>query len=140
MPVSIRPGTRADIRQMAEIGTSATTAEALANWMDDLSAIAAWHVAEDELGALLGFQCVDASAELTSSVCEIATFLRAGVALAVGSRLFEATAEAARLLGYAWIEARVASGNEGARIYYQSRGFRIWNEADGRVLMRYDLD
>lgn len=140
MSVLVRPGTLTDIRQMAEIAGGATTPEILAGWMDDLSAYAAWHVAEDELGALLGFQRVGASADLLNGICEIATFLRDGVPLAVGSRLFEATSEAARLLGYAWIEARIAGGNEGARIFYQSRGFRTWNEADGRLVMRYEID
>ncbi len=140
MSVSVRPATLADIRQMAEIAGGTTTPQALADWMDDVSAYAAWHVAENEIGALLGFQRIGADAALSRYACEIATFLRNGAALSIGSRLFDATAQAARLLGYAWIDARIAQGNEGARIYYQSHGFRIWSEAAGQVLMRYDLD
>lgn len=139
MSVSIRPGMLADIRQMAEIAGGTTTPEALADWMDDRSAYAAWHVAEDEMGTLLGFQRIGTHADQANGICEIATFLRQGAALAVGSRLFDATAETARLLGYSWIEAHISRDNEGAQICYQSRGFRIWHKADDRVLMRYEL-
>lgn len=140
MSVSVRPATLADIRQMAEIAGGGTTPQALADWMDDVSAYAAWHVAEDDSGTILGFQRVGAGDDLTSDTCEIATFLRAGASLAVGSGLFDATALAARLLGYAWINARIPRPNEGARIYYQSHGFRLWHDGADTVLMRYEID
>lgn len=140
MSVLVRPGTLADIRQLAEIAGGATTPETLANWMDDGSAYAAWHVAEDEMGALLGFQRIGPEGEPARGICEIATFLRKGVALSAGSRLFDATAEAAQLMGYEWIEARITGTNEGARTYYQSRGFRIWHESASHLFMRYELD
>ncbi|GKY86492.1 GNAT family N-acetyltransferase [Sinisalibacter aestuarii] len=136
----LRPATLADTRQMAGLAGGATGAQALADWMDDGSAYAAWHVAEDPTGRLLGFQRIGAKADLTSGACEIATFLRDGAALAVGSRLFEATAEAARLLGYRWIDARFARGNEGAGIYYQSHGFRLLGETADSITMRYEID
>lgn len=136
----VRAATFADTRQMAEIAGGETTARSLAEWMDDGSAYAAWHVAEDTRGALLGFQRIGATADYADGYCEIATFLHKNAPLSVGSRLFEATARAARLLGYDWIDARIGVGNEGARIYYQSQGFRLFGETCAQVVMRYDLD
>jgi len=138
--VFVRPATLADTRQMAEIAGSSASPQALADWMDDVSAYAAWHVAENEAGALLGFQRVGASKDLSSDTCEIATFLRDGVPPSVGSRLFEVTQEAARLLGYSWIDARCVPANEGARVYYQSHGFRVWSEDQSHLLLRFELD
>lgn len=136
----IRAAAFADTRQMAEIAGGDTTARSLAAWMDDDSAHAAWHVAEDMGGALLGFQRIGAIADFAAGLCEIATFLHKSAPLAAGSRLFTATADAARLLGYGWIDARIGVGNESARIYYQSQGFRLTGEAGAQVVMRYDLD
>lgn len=136
----IRPATLIDTRQMAEIAGGETTAQALADWMDDVSAYAAWHLAEADDGRLLGFQRIGASDDLASKICEIATFLRDGAPLSVGSRLFDSTKEAARLLGYDWIDARFVPGNDGARIYYQSQGFRLLRDTGDRMAMRYDLD
>lgn len=125
---------------MAEIAGGETTARSLAEWMDDGSAFAAWHVAEDISGALFGFQRIGATADYAPGHCEIATFLHKNAPLAVGTRLFVATAKAARLLGYDWIDARVGVGNEGARIYYQSQGFRLFGETGAQVVMGYDLN
>ena len=141
MTISARPATLADIRQMAEVAGPPVTAQELADWMDGDSAYAAWHVAEDEAGALFGFQRVGRSEHLPAEACEIATFLARGpLPLAVGSHLFEATAHAARLLRYDWISAAVATENESARVYYQSHGFRVWNGTGARVFLRFDLD
>lgn len=136
----LRPARRSDTRQMAEIAGGQTTAQALADWMDDVSAHAAWHVAEDDVSRLLGFQHIGARGDPTSETAEIATFLRDGLPLAVGSRLFEATENAARLLGYRFIDALVASTNDGARIYYQAHGFRMAARSDGHLTMRFELD
>lgn len=140
MSFSVRPATLSDTRQMAAIAGGATTPQALSDWMDDVSAYAAWHVAEDEAGTLLGFQRIGAGDEIGNGICLIATFLLPGASLVVGTRLFDVTAEAARLLGYEAIDAEVSRGNENAKIYYQSRGFRLVRETVEQIVMRYDLD
>lgn len=140
MSIFVRAAALADTRQMAEIAGPATLPQALAEWMDDISAYAAWHVAEDSAGVLLGFQRVGAGEDSTRNIGEIATFLREDVPLEVGSRLFEATKEAARLLGYGWIEARIAAVNEAARVYYQSHGFRVWKEEQTLLNMRFEVE
>jgi len=40
--------------------------------------------------------------------------------------LFSANAQAAKDLGYVWINATIRADNEGGLTYYQSRGFRDW--------------
>lgn len=125
---------------MAEIAGGTSSAQALADWMDDVSAYAAWHVAEDTAGRLIGFQRIGSGADLASDTCEIATFLRDGAPLAVATRLFEASAEAARLLGYAQIDATIGRRNDSARIYYQSRGFRRLRETSEHIVMRFETD
>lgn len=137
--VEIRSATLADTRQMSDIAGGSTTPRALADWMDDVSAYAAWHLAEDAAGRVLGFQRIGAQEDLGNGICEISTFLRPDIPPGIGSRLFEVTAEAARKLGYAWIEARMQPGNEAARTYYQSNGFRLFGTADDYLAMRYDL-
>lgn len=136
----LRPARRADTRQMAEIVGGPTTPHALADWMDDGSADAAWHVAEDEMGQLLGFQRIGAGEDLTDRTAEIATFLRDAAPITVGSRLFEATERAARLLGYRFIDAHIATTNDGAQVYYQSHGFRLAVRSDTHLTMRYEID
>ncbi len=141
MTLIIRPATLADIRQMAEIAGPPVTAQGLADWMDGDSAYAAWHLIEDESGRLLGFQHIGRSDALPADACEIATFVDPNpVPRGAAARLFDVTAQAARLLRYAWISADVAAENTAARIYYQNRGFRLYSREKARVLMRFDLD
>jgi len=136
--ISIRPATLADRRQMAELVHASP--HALAEWMDSDSAFSAWFVAEDEAGQLLGLQRVGPGEDLPPEACEIATFVVDGSKrLAVGSALFEESAEAARLLGFDWIAALIDPDNAGAQTYYQSRGFRRAGGGE-KLLMRFDLD
>jgi len=141
MRVLVRAAALADIRQMVEIAGPPVTMRSLADWMDGDSAYAAWHVIEEGQGLLLGFQHIGRSEALPAQACEIATFL-APVLLPAGAAgaLFDATARCARLLRYEWISANVAAENEGARIYYQNRGFRLYRDTGAQVLMRFDLD
>jgi L-amino acid N-acyltransferase YncA len=161
--VSVRPATLADTRAMADLlneiiargGTTAITeplaAQGLADWMDEQSASSAWHVAEDNDGAVRGFQWIGPHTDLPPEACDIATFVAVGrTQLGIGSRLFDATAEVARLLGYEWISAEIRADNEGGLSYYQSRGFRVRGHREGvrlgdgsvvdKVLMHFDLD
>ena len=111
---------------------------------------AIWHVAEDDTGALLGFQWIEPHAEHGPQVAEIATFARVGrTGLGIGSALFEATKAGARAEGYRWINANIRADNTGGLAYYQSRGFEDYGRIEGyrmgngqvvdKVLKRYDL-
>jgi len=141
MSFVVRPAALADIRQMAEIAGPPVSAQSLADWIDGDSAYAAWHLIEDEAGRLLGFQHIGRSETLPTQACEIATFHAPGpLPPGAAAQLFDATARAARLLRYLWVSASVATGNEPARTYYQSRGFRVNGTSGDRVVMRFDLD
>lgn len=159
--IRVRRASRLDTPDMARLltaiimqgGTTALTtpvaASDLADWMAQAPDVSAWHVAEAE-SALVGFQWIGPSGDLGPEVCEIATFVEIGrTGLGIGSALFTATAQAARALGYAWIDATIRADNDGGLIYYQSRGFRDWNHLHGvrldngmivdKVRKRYDL-
>ena len=158
----VRPGSPADLRQAADLlneiiliggttaRTSKTTAADLGDWLAGDPDHAYWCVAEDEAGNLLGFQWIGPHPGLPSEACDISTFVKAGrTGLGVGSRLFEATRQAALDLGYEWINANIRADNSGGLIYYQSRGFRDWDRieavtlSDGTIVdkiqKRYDL-
>ncbi|MHA6324449.1 GNAT family N-acetyltransferase [Roseivivax sp. CAU 1753] len=162
MRITVRRAGRLDFRQMAALlneitragGTTAitreVTAEALYGWMDRHGDACAWHLAEDETGAILGFQYIAPNPDLPPGACTIATFTRAGqTGLGIGSALFEASKKAARALGFAWIDATIRAENEGGLIYYQSRGFEEYGRIEGqrlangavvdKRLQRYDL-
>ena len=109
-----------------------------------------WHVAEDPAGEILGFQWIAPHRDHGAQVGQIATFAKHGkTGLGIGTKLFEATKEAARVAGYAWINAEIRADNEGGLIYYQSRGFEDYGRVEGqlmangqvvdKVLKRYDL-
>ncbi|MDF0602340.1 GNAT family N-acetyltransferase [Psychromarinibacter sp. C21-152] len=160
--IHVRRAGALDAAPMAELlneviargGTTALTdpvsAEHLAGWMAaDPRAI--WHVAEDEAGALLGFQWVEPHPRHGAGVAQIATFARVGrTGLGIGSALFRATEAAARGAGYAWIDAEIRADNAGGLAYYQSRGFDDYGRIEGyrmangqvvdKVLKRFDLD
>ncbi|SIO20551.1 GNAT family N-acetyltransferase [Vannielia litorea] len=159
--IHIRPAATADARAIAEMlqeivdagGTTALTGRVTRNdiveWMA-VSPRAAWHVAEDDAGELLGFQWIDPMGEEPETCAEIATFARRGrTGLGIGSALFEATRKAARRLGYRWIRANIRADNTGGLAYYQSRGFEDYGRIEGyvmgdgtvvdKVLKRYDL-
>lgn len=161
MSLKIRRAGALDARPMAELlneiieigGTTAITdpvsREDLLIWMEaDPRSI--WHVAEDAAGQLMGFQWIEPHREHGATVGQIATFARTGkTGLGIGSKLFEATKQAARAAGYAWINAEIRADNEGGLIYYQSRGFEDYGTLRGyvmgngqvvdKVLKRYDL-
>ena len=130
--------------------TDPVTREMMIDKMARRAEAAAWHIAEDENGALLGFQWIAPWDDLPETACDIATFVRVGqTGLGVGSALFEATKAAARALGYDWINATIRTDNEGGLIYYQSRGFEDYKTLDpapladgfvvGRRCKRFDL-
>jgi L-amino acid N-acyltransferase YncA len=136
--VSVRPATPADARQMVEIAGGSVSAHELADWI--VAADTIWHIAEDDGGRLLGFQSITAAGGQAPGSCEIATFLRPDLPLAIGSRLFDHTADAARRGGYDWIDARISKSNHDAQRYYQSHGFRHWGQDGDVQIMRFDLD
>ena len=161
MTVTTRRAGPLDARPMAELlneiievgGTPAMTEpvsrEDLMRWMEaDPRSI--WHVAEDPAGEILGFQWIAPHRDHGAQVGQIATFAKHGkTGLGIGTKLFEATKEAARVAGYAWINAEIRADNEGGLIYYQSRGFEDYGRVEGqlmangqvvdKVLKRYDL-
>lgn len=159
--LTVRPAVAFDARQMADLlneiirvgGTTAITRELTAEDMKDRMARSirsAWHVAETPDGDIVGFQWIDQIDSLPPEAASIATFARVGrTGLGIGSALFRATEQAARDLGYIWINADIRADNEGGLIYYQSRGFEDYARKTGirlddgtvvdKVLKRYDL-
>lgn len=115
--------------------TRAVTGEDIADWMEYAPDRAAWHVALDGLEQVVGFQWIEPSKNLPSDAANIATFVQVGRnGLGIGSALFSATAQAAKDLGYAWINANIRADNDGGLTYYQSRGFRDYGVIEGYVL------
>ena len=125
------------------------TGDTLKGWMDKYPGCI-WHMAEDDTGTLLGFQYIHDHDTHGPEVATIATFARRGrTGLGIGSRLFEATRQAAADHGYTWIEADIRADNAGGLAYYQSRGFERYGTRPGmeiapgltvdKVLTRYDL-
>ena len=160
MTLHIRKAGMLDARALAELlneiikigGTTAyvhdKTADELARKMRVPNA--AWLLAEDNAGQLLGFQWIEPHPDLPNGVADIATFVRVGgTGLGVGSALFEATRNTARDMGYRAIDAIIRADNEGGLAYYQSRGFetiKVIKDAaldDGtrvdKIWKRYDL-
>ena len=163
MTISVRPATRLDARQMAELlnaiieegGSTAlerrVTGTDIAEWMTRAPDRSAWSVAVTEAGEVVGTQWIEPADYLPREAAEIASFVRIGqTGLGIGSALFRATETAARKLGYSWINANIRADNDGGLIYYQSRGFRDYDRWDNyrlesgqtvdKVLKRYDLD
>ena len=110
----------------------------------------AWHLAEDDAGAVLGFQYIVPNDRLPPEACDIATFVQIGrTQLGIGSALFAATVAAARAMGYAWINATIRADNTGGLAYYRSRGFEDYaiardlplatGQRVDRISRRYDL-
>lgn len=118
--------------------------------MERAPTLSAWHIAEDDKGTLLGVQWILPNPDLPPEAAEIATFVKIGqTGLGVGSALFNATREAAKALGYAWINATILAQNTGGLAYYQSRGFEdyayeratpgVENPQKDRRKKRFDL-
>lgn len=158
---SIRPAGQMDAAAMvrllnAVIAEGGTTAYVHPISVGDFAARiaqvrSAWHLVEDDAGDVLGFQWINPHTELGTDVASIATFTKLGLTgLGIGSALFKRTEQAARQLGYVWINADIRADNTGGLIYYQSRGFEDWGRKTGvelgdgtivdKVLKRYDLD
>lgn len=145
--IHIRRASTSDARLMAELlneiiaqgGTTALTDPVTGTYLAEKMAghgdRGAWHLAEDESGTCLGFQWIGPYPDLPPDACDIATFVRVGqTGLGIGSRLFEATKQAALDLGYDWINANIRADNTGGLTYYQSRGFRDYRRLEGIVL------
>ena len=160
--ITVRPAISLDTADMARLlneiivegQTTAlarpVTADDISDWMAADPDRSAWHVALDQREKVLGFQWIEPDASLAPDAANIATFVQMGqTGLGIGSALFDATRRAAKMLGYAWINANIRADNEGGLIYYQSRGFQDYGTiedyqmADGRTvdkrLKRFDL-
>ncbi|MGP6088619.1 GNAT family N-acetyltransferase [Antarctobacter jejuensis] len=162
MRITVRPAGPLDARPLAELlneiisagGTTALTnplsTTEMQDWMTRAPGRSAWHLAENEIGTVMGFQWIEPAEYLPDEAAEIATFARSGkTGLGIGSALFRATESAARALGYGWINANIRADNSGGLAYYQSRGFEDYGVKRGvplgngltvdKVLKRYDL-
>lgn len=160
--ITVRPAARFDTGSMAQLlneiikigGTTAivrpVTGDDLAEWMNSSPDRSAWHVALDSSEQVVGFQWIESSSKLPAEAAEIATFVQVGqTGLGIGSALFNATAQAAKNLGYVWIRANIRADNDGGLTYYQSRGFRDYDMIEGhemadgtlvnKRLKRYDV-
>ena len=160
--IAVRKPTRLDTADMARLlneiiaqgGTTAlvrpVTGSDIAEWMVGAQGRNAWHVAVDDKEKVVGFQWIQPADYLPEEAAEIATFVQIGqTGLGIGSALFTATRNAAKELGYHWINANIRADNEGGLIYYQSRGFQDYRiiegyqMADGQIvdkrLKRFDL-
>ena len=132
---------------IAQGGTTAMTRMVkrgdLAQWMQFHAGRNAWFVAEAANGVLLGFQWIEPKDTLPAEACDISTFTQIGrTRLDTGTALFEATRNAAKDLGYTWINATIRAENEGGLAYYQSRSFETYHlpGADPhRITKRYNL-
>ena len=145
--INVRNAGDLDAHNMADLlneiirigGTTAltedVTAETLQVWFRQEPERSIWHIAEDDTGALLGFQYIRPNEALPPDACSIATFVRVGqTGLGVGSKLFDKTAQAARALGYQWIDATIRADNNSGLTYYQSRGFEDYARRKGVAL------
>ncbi|SHH59389.1 GNAT family N-acetyltransferase [Marivita hallyeonensis] len=160
--IAVRRAGILDAREMAELlnaiirkgGTTAFVTEidrdTILGWFAKVPNRSVWHVAEDADGVILGFQSIEPHPDLPPDACDIATFVKLGqTGLGIGSKLFEASQQAAIGLGYAWINATIRADNTGGLTYYQSRGFEDYarhrdvplgnGQIVDRISKRYDL-
>ncbi len=145
--IYVRAAGLSDARALADLlnpiittgGTTALTehvdADTIQSWMRRGGTDAIWHLCEDEGGDVYGFQWVEPHPDLPAEAADIATFVKQGqTGLGVGTKLFNATTDAARAKGYKWINARIRADNSGGLIYYQSRGFETYSHIKGAQL------
>lgn len=160
--ITIRPAIAADADAMAAllnqiIAIGGTTAfetpvapDTIRHWMAKDGPRAAWHVAQDDTGLILGYQSCEPHSGLPPAAGDIASFVQVNQAgRGIGRRLFEATKIACRALGYTWINAAIRSDNQSGLTYYTAMGFIDWKHdptaalADGTITgktyKRYDL-
>lgn len=134
--IKVRRAGSLDARPMVDLlneiiqqgGTTAIsqpwTTEDMRTYITAQPETSAWHLAEDEQGEVLGFQWINRIDSLPPEAASIATFAKVGkTGLGIGSALFKETEQAARQLGYSWINADIRADNMGGLAYYQSRGF-----------------
>ncbi|WP_299735902.1 GNAT family N-acetyltransferase [uncultured Roseobacter sp.] len=130
--------------------TRPVTGEDLQQWMASAPEQSAWHVALDDAEEVVGFQWISPHPDLPPEAVDVATFVQMGkTGLGIGSALFTATSQAAKSLGYIWINATIRADNEGGLTYYQSRGFRDWHfdenvalesgQIVNKISKRYDI-
>lgn len=137
--IRVRRAGTLDARPMADLlnaiiakgGTTAFTnpvdRDTLLSWFAKAPGRSVWHLAEADDGAVLGFQSIEPHPKLPPEACDIATFVRLGqTGLGIGSKLFVRSCDAARALGYGWINATIRADNTGGLAYYQSRGFETY--------------
>lgn len=150
--IKVRPAINLDAANMATLlneiiakgGTTALTRPVtgadLIEWMAYDPERSAWHVATDAQENVVGFQWINPKEDLPQGAVDIATFVQIGqTGLGIGSSLFEATKQAAKALGYVWVNANIRADNEGGLIYYQSRGFQDYGVIEGHKLANGDV-
>ncbi|MEM6636824.1 MAG: GNAT family N-acetyltransferase [Pseudomonadota bacterium] len=98
----------------------------LRQWMARSQGRSAWHVAARN-GQIMGFQWIEPNPVLPPEAVDIASFVRMGATgLGIGRGLFIATQNAAKGLGYGWINASIRSDNVSGLAYYSAMGFQDW--------------
>ncbi|MEX0367993.1 MAG: N-acetyltransferase family protein [Ruegeria sp.] len=162
MQIAVRPMMPEDVaaacrilNEIIEIGgttafeipfTEALFAQSYLNGPDKICC----HVALDGAGRVAGFQWLGTYDELPSDCADIATFARRNpVVRGVGRALFAVTAETARSMGFASINATIRADNVPGLGYYSRMGFQEHSVAHGvplrdgtpvdRISKRYDL-
>lgn len=150
--ITVRGAKAADVLEM-----SAILAEILAKWQsmrasdpayvrkfyiehpDRISCVVA--VADD--GDVLGFQSLKIAVEgnpydVAPGWGGIGTYVKPGTGrCGIGSALFTATVQAARLAGLPGIDATIGEANETALGYYDAMGFRTYRKKRGAVCKCY---
>jgi L-amino acid N-acyltransferase YncA len=153
MGVVVRAAQPEDAEQMSEllneiIAVGGTTAfldpvspEVIRSWMARDADVSSWQVAVDEAGRVLGYQAAEVAARLPEDTRNMSSFVRVdAVGLGVGSKLFAATLEGMRGLGYTWLNASIRSDNDSGLKYYSKMGFEDYLVdpdaalSDGRVM------
>ena len=160
--LTIRPTIRGDAAALAELlneiivagGTTAYqapfTPERFATAHIDGPAVLTSVMAHDAHGVPMGFQILLRDERLPPGWGDIGTFARRGATTrGIGSALFAATCERAKLLGLVGINATIRADNSGGLAFYGKQGFRDHSVAsavplnDGtpvdRVSKRYSL-
>ena len=135
--ITVRPAARFDTAIMAQLlneiitigGTTAiarpVTGGDLAEWMASIPDRSAWHVAWMKPRQVVGFQWIESAQSCRQRLPRSPPLCQVGqTGLGIGSALFDATAQAAKTLGYVWINANIRADNDGGLTYYQSRGFQ----------------
>ena len=102
------------------------SAEEQRRYLISLSPREAFHVAETEQGAILGYQSLDLYSTILPSMkhaAQLGTFLRPDARRrGVGQALFEATLQFARAQNFSKIVIQVRSSNVSAQVFVQEAG------------------